>query len=139
MGRRPRLHGLLRLPPGRHQEGLRGHGQAVQGGRQAIDDLDWGVPYLPIDPHDIGRSYEAVVRVNSQSGKGGVSYLLKSEHGLDLPRRLQVEFSQVVQKRTDAEGGEFSGAQIWAMFADEYLHAEVEGDRWGRYTLCARR
>ena len=103
-------------------------------GGKAIDDLDWGVPYLPIDPHDIGRSYEAVVRVNSQSGKGGVSYLLKSEHGLDLPRRLQVEFSQVVQKRTDAEGGELSGAQIWAMFADEYLHAEVEGDRWGRYT-----
>jgi 2-isopropylmalate synthase len=91
------------------------------------------VPYLPIDPHDIGRSYEAVVRVNSQSGKGGVSYLLKAEHGLDLPRRLQVEFSQVVQKRTDAEGGELTGAQIWEMFADEYLHSDDPARRWGRF------
>ena len=98
-----------------------------------IDGIDWGVPYLPIDPHDIGRSYEAVVRVNSQSGKGGVSYLLKSEHGLDLPRRLQVEFSQVVQRRTDAEGGELTGAQIWEMFADEYLHSEDPATRWGRF------
>ena len=89
-----------------------------------IDHIDWGVPYLPIDPHDIGRSYEAVVRVNSQSGKGGVSYLLKAEHGLDLPRRLQVEFSHVVQRRTDSEGGELSAAEIWQMFADEYLHAD---------------
>ncbi|GGL26262.1 2-isopropylmalate synthase [Phycicoccus endophyticus] len=97
-----------------------------------IDDLDWGVPYLPIDPHDIGRSYEAVVRVNSQSGKGGVSYLLKAEHGLDLPRRLQVEFSHVVQARTDSEGGELTGDQIWAMFADEYLHNEDPAARWGR-------
>ena len=123
---------------GSHQDaikkGFEDMDKRSKAGGMAIDDLDWGVPYLPIDPHDIGRSYEAVVRVNSQSGKGGVSYLLKSEHGLDLPRRLQVEFSQVVQKRTDAEGGELSGAQIWAMFADEYLHAEVEGDRWGRYT-----
>ena len=98
-----------------------------------IDGIDWGVPYLPIDPHDIGRTYEAVVRVNSQSGKGGVSYLLKSEQGLDLPRRLQVEFSQVVQRRTDAEGGELSAAQIWAMFSDEYLHSAAEGERWGRF------
>ncbi len=101
---------------------------------KGIDDLDWGVPYLPIDPHDIGRSYEAVVRVNSQSGKGGVSYLLKSEHGLDLPRRLQVEFSQVVQRRTDAEGGELSAAQIWEMFSDEYLHADDANARWGRFS-----
>ena len=98
-----------------------------------VDGIDWGVPYLPIDPHDIGRSYEAVVRVNSQSGKGGVSYLLKAEHGLDLPRRLQVEFSQLVQRRTDAEGGELSGAEIWAMFADEYLHSEDPATRWGRF------
>ncbi|MBR7744112.1 2-isopropylmalate synthase [Phycicoccus sp. BSK3Z-2] len=98
-----------------------------------IDDLDWGVPYLPIDPHDIGRSYEAVVRVNSQSGKGGVSYLLKTEHGLDLPRRLQVEFSQVVQVRTDSEGGELSGRQIWDMFADEYLHTDDSDRRWARF------
>ena len=96
-----------------------------------IDHIDWGVPYLPIDPHDIGRSYEAVVRVNSQSGKGGVSYLLKAEHGLDLPRRLQVEFSHVVQRRTDSEGGELSAAEIWQMFADEYLHADEPGRALG--------
>ena len=98
-----------------------------------VDGIDWGVPYLPIDPHDIGRSYEAVVRVNSQSGKGGVAYLLKSEHGLDLPKRLQIEFSRVVQHKTDAEGGELTGAQIWEMFADEYLHSEDAASRWGRY------
>ena len=98
-----------------------------------INGIDWGVPYLPIDPHDIGRTYEAVVRVNSQSGKGGVAYLLKSEHGLDLPRRLQVEFSQVVQRKTDSEGGEVNGSELWQVFGDEYLHAEVEGERWGRF------
>ncbi|MFV0464388.1 MAG: 2-isopropylmalate synthase [Nostocoides sp.] len=98
-----------------------------------VNGIDWGVPYLPIDPHDIGRSYEAVVRVNSQSGKGGVAYLLKAEHGLDLPRRLQIEFSQVVQRKTDSEGGELSAEQIWQMFADEYLHAEVGETRWGRF------
>ncbi len=98
-----------------------------------IDGIDWGVPYLPIDPHDIGRSYEAVVRVNSQSGKGGVAYLLKAEHGLELPRRLQVEFSRVVQERTDAQGGEVSAEELWAMFCDEYLHSAEPNDRWGRY------
>ena len=98
-----------------------------------INGIDWGVPYLPIDPHDIGRTYEAVVRVNSQSGNGGVAYLLKSEHGLDLPRRLQVEFSQVVQRKTDSEGGEVSGGELWQVFGDEYLHAEVAGERWGRF------
>ncbi|MCO5302585.1 MAG: 2-isopropylmalate synthase [Phycicoccus sp.] len=98
-----------------------------------VDGIDWGVPYLPIDPHDIGRTYEAVVRVNSQSGKGGVSYLLKAEHGLDLPRRLQVEFSQVVQRRTDAEGGELTAAEMWEMFADEYLHSDNPQTRWGRF------
>ena len=100
---------------------------------RTIDEIDWGVPYLPIDPHDIGRSYEAVVRVNSQSGKGGVSYLLKAEHGLDLPRRLQIEFSHVVQGQTDAHGGELTGAQIWELFADEYLHSAQEDARWGRF------
>ncbi|MDO5502081.1 MAG: 2-isopropylmalate synthase [Actinomycetia bacterium] len=98
-----------------------------------IDGIDWGVPYLPIDPHDIGRSYEAVVRVNSQSGKGGVSYLLKAEHGLDLPRRLQVEFSHVVQAETDSQGGEMTGEQIWEMFAGEYLHSDGQEQRWGRF------
>jgi 2-isopropylmalate synthase len=101
----------------------------------SVDDLVWGVPYLPIDPHDVGRSYEAVVRVNSQSGKGGVAYLLKKEHQLDLPRRLQIEFSGVVQAMTDSEGGEVSAAQLWDIFEDEYLPA-TDGDvnAWGRFT-----
>jgi 2-isopropylmalate synthase len=81
----------------------------------------WGVPYLPIDPKDVGRTYEAVIRVNSQSGKGGVAYLLKADHGLDLPRRSQIEFSGVVQRHTDAEGGEVSSDEIWRIFNDEYL------------------
>jgi 2-isopropylmalate synthase len=79
------------------------------------------VPYLPIDPKDVGRSYEAVIRVNSQSGKGGVAYIMRTEHHLDLPRRLQIEFSQVVQTRTDADGGEVSPAQMWEAFESEYL------------------
>jgi 2-isopropylmalate synthase len=100
-----------------------------------IDELVWGVPYLPIDPHDVGRSYEAVVRVNSQSGKGGVAYILKAEHQLDLPRRLQIEFSGVVQAKTDTEGGEVSPAELWSVFQDEYLPA-VDGaaNAWGRFT-----
>ena len=83
----------------------------------------WAVPYLPIDPSDVGRTYEAVIRVNSQSGKGGVAYIMKAEHHLDLPRRLQIEFSRVVQARTDAEGGEVTPAQMWEAFAAEYLSA----------------
>jgi 2-isopropylmalate synthase len=102
---------------------------------KGIDELVWGVPYLPIDPHDIGRSYEAVVRVNSQSGKGGVAYILKSEHHLDLPRRLQIEFSGVVQGKTDAEGGEVTPTQLWDIFKDEYLPAkDGETNDWGRFT-----
>ncbi len=98
---------LLRLPPGRHQEGLRRHGGArarAQG--KTVDDIEWAVPYLPIDPKDVGRSYEAVIRVNSQSGKGGIAYVLKNDHKLDLPRRMQIEFSKIIQAKTDAEGGE---------------------------------
>ena len=72
--------------------------------------MPWAVPYLPIDPKDVGRSYEAVIRVNSQSGKGGVAYIMKTEHHLDLPRRLQIEFSAVVQRHTDDEGGEVTAA-----------------------------
>ena len=98
-----------------------------------IDQHIWAVPYLPIDPKDIGRSYEAVIRVNSQSGKGGVAYLMKSEHHLDLPRRLQIEFSQVVQAKTDSEGGEVTPAALWQIFEDEYLPAE--GNTWGRFRL----
>lgn len=100
-----------------------------------IDDLVWAVPYLPIDPKDVGRSYEAVIRVNSQSGKGGVAYLLKSDHNLDLPRKLQIEFSRVVQNKTDAEGGEVSSADLWAIFTDEYLPASDPAAKWGRFEL----
>ena len=88
-----------------------------------VDDVAWAVPYLPIDPKDVGRTYEAVIRVNSQSGKGGVAYIMKSEHQLDLPRRLQIEFSQVVQQHTDADGGEVMPEQMWTIFEGEYLTA----------------
>ena len=81
----------------------------------------WQVPYLPIDPKDVGRTYEAVIRVNSQSGKGGVAYIMKADHGLALPRRLQIEFSQAIQKITDGEGGEVSPKEMWDVFAEEYL------------------
>ena len=87
-----------------------------------VEQMPWEAPYLPIDPKDVGRSYEAVIRVNSQSGKGGVAFILKAEHKLDLPRRAQIEFSRVVQERTDAEGGEMSPDEIWTVFSDEYLH-----------------
>jgi 2-isopropylmalate synthase len=86
-----------------------------------VADMEWEAPYLPIDPHDVGRTYEAVIRVNSQSGKGGVAYLMKSDHKLDLPRRLQIEFSKVVQAYTDADGGEVSSGQLWQIFQTEYL------------------
>ncbi|MGW4942299.1 2-isopropylmalate synthase [Actinoplanes sp. NPDC004185] len=86
-----------------------------------VDAFAWGVPYLPIDPKDVGRSYEAVIRVNSQSGKGGVAYIMKEEHKLDLPRRLQIEFSGVVQHFTDTDGGEVGPQQMWDIFAGEYL------------------
>src|SRR5690348_6736264 len=108
------------------------HQDAIKKGFEALDrdaaaagvstsDFPWAVPYLPIDPKDVGRSYEAVIRVNSQSGKGGVAYLMKTEHALDLPRRLQIEFSQVVQRHTDSEGGEVLADELWRIFSDEYL------------------
>ncbi|MEB3022998.1 MULTISPECIES: 2-isopropylmalate synthase [Mycolicibacter] len=87
-----------------------------------VDDMLWQVPYLPIDPRDVGRTYEAVIRVNSQSGKGGVAYVMKTDHGLVLPRRLQIEFSRVIQQLTDGEGGEVTPKQMWDAFADEYLN-----------------
>ena len=86
-----------------------------------VDRLTWAVPYLPIDPKDVGRTYEAVIRVNSQSGKGGVAYIMKREHSLELPRRLQIEFSQVIQAKTDSEGGEVSPDEMWDVFSAEYL------------------
>ncbi|WP_344958895.1 2-isopropylmalate synthase [Actinomadura miaoliensis] len=90
-------------------------------------EAPWDVPYLPIDPADVGRDYAAVIRVNSQSGKGGMSYLLRSEYGLDLPRRLQIEFSQVVQRATDDSGTEVTAAQLWDLFRAEYLDKADEG------------
>ena len=98
-----------------------------------IDEQAWAVPYLPIDPKDVGRTYEAVIRVNSQSGKGGVAYIMKSEHKLELPRRLQIEFSQVIQRVTDSEGGEVSPAAMWEYFTDEYL--PNPSAPWGRFAL----
>ena len=100
---------------------------------KAVDDFTWAVPYLPIDPKDIGRSYEAVIRVNSQSGKGGVAYIMKTEHQLDLPRRLQIEFSKVIQNKTDSEGGEVFPEEMWKIFVDEYLPSD--DDPWGKYRL----
>lgn len=100
-----------------------------------VDDLTWAVPYLPIDPKDVGRSYEAVIRVNSQSGKGGVAYLLKTDHKLDLPRKLQIEFSKVVQGHTDSSGGEVTSEELWEIFKDEYLPADESSKKWGRFEL----
>jgi 2-isopropylmalate synthase len=108
------------------------HQDAIKKGLEALDlaaeragvpvsEIDWEAPYLPVDPKDVGRSYEAVIRVNSQSGKGGVAFVMKAEHNLDLPRRLQIEFSRVVQDHTDIEGGEVSPEQIWSIFEAVYL------------------
>src|SRR4051812_24163950 len=130
---------------GSHQDAIKKGFEAMdaEAGRQGVDvsQLEWAVPYLPVDPKDLGRGYEAVVRVNSQSGKGGVAYLLKADHALDLPRRLQIEFSGVVQAKTDAEGGEVTSEQIWEIFQDEYLPAPSSRpeDKWGRYELLSTR
>jgi 2-isopropylmalate synthase len=108
---------------GSHQDAIKKGLEALARGRAAgvpSSEL-WQVPYLPIDPFDVGRTYEAVIRVNSQSGKGGVAYLLKADHGMDLPRRLQIEFSGVVQQYTDIEGGEVSSDELWRIFQQEYL------------------
>ena len=122
---------------GSHQDaikkGLEHMERDAKAAGKEIDDHTWAVPYLPIDPKDIGRTYEAVIRVNSQSGKGGVAYLMKNEHHLDLPRRLQIEFSQVVQAKTDSEGGEVSPDELWKIFEDEYLPAP--SNSWGRFTF----
>jgi 2-isopropylmalate synthase len=110
---------------GSHQDAIKKGFEALEaeaaGAGVPFAEYPWAVPYLPIDPHDVGRTYEAVIRVNSQSGKGGVAYLMKAEHQLDLPRRLQIEFSRVIQGHTDAEGGEVSPAQMWDIFSAEYL------------------
>ncbi|HEX5543075.1 MAG TPA: 2-isopropylmalate synthase [Micromonospora sp.] len=110
---------------GSHQDAINKGFDALAASAEAagvpIDTHPWGVPYLPIDPKDVGRTYEAVIRVNSQSGKGGVAYIMKEEHQLNLPRRLQIEFSGVVQQVTDSLGGEVEPARMWEIFAGEYL------------------
>jgi 2-isopropylmalate synthase len=110
---------------GSHQDAIKKGLEAMQRDAAAagvpVDEFRWEVPYLPIDPKDVGRSYEAVIRVNSQSGKGGVAYVLKNEHHLDLPRRMQIEFSRVVQEVADGEGGEISANRIWQLFQATYL------------------
>ena len=128
---------------GSHQDAIKKGFEAMdaEAARQGkpVSEIEWAVPYLPVDPKDLGRGYEAVVRVNSQSGKGGVAYLLKADHHLDLPRRLQIEFSGVVQAKTDSEGGEVTSDQIWEIFQDEYLPAPVDDAKWGRYELLGTR
>jgi 2-isopropylmalate synthase len=128
---------------GSHQDAIKKGFEAMDARAAAqgvtVDDIEWGVPYLPVDPKDLGRSYEAVIRVNSQSGKGGVAYLLKTDHAIDLPRKLQIEFSGVVQSKTDAEGGEITSEQIWSVFTDEYLPADDAEARWGRFELRSTR
>ncbi len=101
--------------------------------KKTVDEIPWAVPYLPIDPKDVGRTYEAVIRVNSQSGKGGVAYIMKSEYQMDFPRRLQIEFSGVVQRLTDTDGGEVIPEAMMEIFKDEYLPNDKK--LWGRYAL----
>jgi 2-isopropylmalate synthase len=113
---------------GSHQDAIKKGFEALERDAAAagvpVDKYEWGVPYLPIDPKDLGRTYEAVIRVNSQSGKGGVAYVMRTEYLLDLPRRLQIELSGVVQRHTDTVGGEVTPEQMWQIFAAEYLVAE---------------
>ncbi|MCP9988175.1 2-isopropylmalate synthase [Streptomyces sudanensis] len=122
---------------GSHQDAIKKGFDAMEADAAAqgktVDEIEWAVPYLPIDPKDVGRSYEAVIRVNSQSGKGGIAYVLKHDHKLDLPRRMQIEFSKIIQAKTDAEGGEVTPADIWAVFRDEYLPNPE--NPWGRIQL----
>src|SRR5215469_9636475 len=120
---------------GSHQDAIKKGFDAL---RKRNDDL-WEVPYLPIDPKDLGRTYEAVIRVNSQSGKGGVAYLLKEDHGLDLPRPLQIEFSRIVQEVTDRTGKEMTSANIWALFQQTYLGANGKGVALVDYSMLPER
>lgn len=122
---------------GSHQDAIKKGFDAMEADAAAkgvtVDDIEWAVPYLPIDPKDVGRSYEAVIRVNSQSGKGGIAYVLKNDHKLDLPRRMQIEFSRIIQAKTDSEGGEVTPKAIWDVFQDEYLPNPENS--WGRIQL----
>ena len=116
---------------GTHQDaikkGFAEHARRAADTGMAAGDLPWRVPYLPIDPADVGRSYDAVIRVNSQSGKGGIAYLMQTEHGLDLPRRLQVDFARYVQQHTDATGQEVTAATLWEIFQAAYLRDDPDG------------
>ncbi|MEX0913662.1 MAG: 2-isopropylmalate synthase [Demequina sp.] len=128
---------------GSHQDAIKKGLEAMEAKAErqgvSVDDLEWAVPYLPIDPRDVGRSYEAVIRVNAQSGKGGVAYLLKQERHLELPRRLQIEFSKVVQIEADTTGHEMTSDIIWRIFEDEYLPAANDQQQWGRFALLGSR
>jgi 2-isopropylmalate synthase len=123
---------------GSHQDAIKKGFEAIE--RDAaeagipVDDYPWAVPYLPIDPKDVGRTYEAVIRVNSQSGKGGVAYVLKHDYHLDLPRRMQIEFSRVVQAVADEQGGEIEPARIYELFTDTYV-GRSGGVRLARYAV----
>ena len=126
---------------GSHQDaikkGFARRAQQVQEAGGNENAVVWDMPYLPIDPHDVGRTYEAVVRVNSQSGKGGIAYLMSTVHHMELPRRLQIELSRIVQTHTDQFGGEIDANALWTIFADEYLPTDAaEGlTPWGRFEL----
>ncbi|GAA4805646.1 2-isopropylmalate synthase [Tomitella cavernea] len=127
---------------GSHQDAINKGFDAMKSDADAadkdIDDIVWQVPYLPVDPKDVGRTYEAVIRVNSQSGKGGIAYVMKTDHGLDLPRRLQIEFSRTVQGLTDSEGGEINPKEMWDVFAEEYLDRKVPIERISQELTPAR-
>ena len=116
---------------GSHQDaikkGLEARQVAAERAGADLDSFVWLVPYLPIDPKDIGRTYEAIIRVNSQSGKGGMAYLLKTNHNLDLPKRLQIEFDKIVQNYADTTKKEVKDEDIWRLFKDEYLPVEQSG------------
>jgi 2-isopropylmalate synthase len=118
---------------GSHQDAIKKGFDARNGAADTSSDALWEVPYLPIDPLDVGRSYEAVIRVNSQSGKGGIAYLLEKDYGLRLPRRLQIEFSQVIQAITDRTGKELGSGDIWSAFRGEYIRED------GFYALVEHR
>lgn len=126
---------------GSHQDainkGLADLERVSQEQEKPVEDVVWEVPYLPIDPKDVGRTYEAVIRVNSQSGKGGVAYIMKADHGLVLPRRLQVEFSKIVQSVTESEGGEVNPKEMWDIFATHYLDPILPLERISQHLNAA--
>lgn len=125
---------------GTHQDAIKKgfveHRSRAQAERRSEREIDWRVPYLPIDPADLGRNYDAVIRVNSQSGKGGIAYLLESEYGIELPRRLQVDFARHVQQHTESTGGEVSGAALWDVFQRVYLPTPSKNDAGLELVAC---